>query len=247
MRLRLCASIGEPTVARCRGLLRGVRFAELRLDLIGDLDVASVRSLFSLKKELIATCRAGRFTEAERLALLGAAIAAGAAFVDLDLDTDLRREEFFFARHLLAFARRRGCRLVASRHFSGGTPSDRTLFSTVRRLASFDPAFIKVASRADSEEDAARLLALMALDRRVVPVAMGEWGPAGRIAALRLGAPFAYVTPPGGRVTAPGQIDAALARELLGAGRALVLKQSQNVPLTAKRLCPLGGRGLEAI
>jgi len=208
-------SVGEPTMAACRRLLRHASFAEVRLDLIEDIDLKGVRRLFTSEKRLIATCRPGRFTEAERLALLAAAIEAGARFIDLDLDNDLKRGATLFVRRLLPFARRHRCRLIASRHFFDGMPSDKTLFTTVRRLAAFDPAFVKVAARTDTESDVMRLLILTALDERVVPVTMGTWGPAGRIAALLLGAPFTYVSPAGGRATAPGQLSEKEAARLL--------------------------------
>jgi 3-dehydroquinate dehydratase type I len=211
--LQLCVSIGEPCVACSRVALSRVPFAEVRLDLIKDIDIAAVKKLFTGKKTLIATCRAGRFSEAERLALLGAAVNAGASYIDLDYDSDLYRNKLFLP--LIAFARKAKCGLIVSRHFNEKMPTDRQLFDTVKKLAAFDPAYIKVAARADSEEAAARLLALLALDERVVPVTMGEWGPAGRIAALSLGAPFTYVSPTGGRQTAPGQLDLATAKKLL--------------------------------
>ncbi len=217
MPLRWCVSAGETTVKRCRELLRRARFAEVRLDFIEDITPVAVRLLFSPGKERIATCRAGRFSDAERLALLSRAVEAGAAYLDLDLDSDLKRGSTLFSRRLLPFAEKRGCRLVASRHFFEKMPSDRVLFSTVRRLAAFDPVFIKVAAHAETEEETARLLALMALDERVVPVPMGEWGPAGRVASLLLGAPFTYVSPEGGRATAPGQLSEKTIKNVLKA------------------------------
>lgn len=217
MPLRWCVSVGEATVQQCRNLLRRAAFAEVRLDLIEDISPAAVKILFSRNKERIATCRVGRFSDAERLALLGLAIEAGAAYLDLDLDSDLKRGRTLFSRRLLPFAEKRGCRLIASRHFFEKMPSDRVLFSTVRRLAGFEPAFIKVAARVEIEQETARLLALMALDERVVPVPMGEWGPAGRVASLLLGAPFTYVSPEGGRATAPGQLSEKTIKNVLKA------------------------------
>ncbi len=219
MPLQWCVSVGEPTVRQCLALLRRAAFAEVRLDLIGDISPAAVKAIFSRNKEWIVTCRSGRFSEAERLALLGHAVEAGAAYLDLDLDSDLKRGNTLFSRRLLPFAETRGCRLIASRHFFEKMPSDRVLFSTVRRLAAFDPAFIKVAARAKTEQETARLLALMALDERVVPVPMGEWGPAGRVSALLLGAPFTYVSSDRGRATAPGQLSEKMLTRLLSSFR----------------------------
>jgi len=212
--LHLCVSVGESTVVQCRELLQCTAFAEVRLDLIDDLSPVDVKHLFCKGRRTIATCRTGRFTEAERLALLAAAIEAGAAFVDLDLDSDLKRGATLFVRSLLPFAQRHQCRLIASRHFFDGLPSDRILFTTVRRLSTFEPAFIKVASRVETETEVLRLLALMLLDERVVPVGMGPWGAVSRAAALVLGAPFTYVSPEKGRSTAPGQPDSTLVRML---------------------------------
>lgn len=211
--MQLCVSIGEPCANRVRAALSRISFAEIRLELIEDIDIAAVKKLFTGKRTLIATCRAGRYSEAERLAILGAAITAGAKYIDLDHDSDLYRNKLFLP--LIAVARKAKCGLIVSRHFNEKMPTDKQLFDTVKKLTAFDPSYIKVAARADTEEAAARLLALLALDKRVVPVTMGEWGPAGRIAALSLGAPFTYVSPTGGRQTAPGQIDLATAKKLL--------------------------------
>ncbi len=215
--MRWCVSVGEPTVAQCRRVLRRTPFAEVRLDLIEDISPAALPILFRRDKERIATCRTGRFSDAERLALLARAAESGAAYLDLDLESDLKRGQSLFSLRLLPFAEKQGCRLIASRHFFDRMPSDRVLFSTVRHLATFEPAFIKIAARTETEHEAARLLALLTLDERIVPVPMGEWGVAGRTAALLLGAPFTYVAPSGCRPTASGQPSEKIMKKLLRA------------------------------
>lgn len=81
----ICVSIAEPTLDDCLAAVKGLEFVEVRIDKTG-LSLTDVNRLFSEPVKMIATCRPGTRTEEERLAALLAAIAAGAAYVDIEVD-----------------------------------------------------------------------------------------------------------------------------------------------------------------
>ena len=66
----------------------------------------------------------------------------------------------------------------------------------------------KIACKAHSPEDAARLLALYSFGRPLISIGMGDAGKITRIAAPLLGAPFTYASAEDAKKTAPGQIEA---------------------------------------
>lgn len=85
-----CVSIGARSVANCLAQLHGVRLAELRLDRIApaELTPRNIARLFAGPCQCIATCRPGALGEARRQKILLAAIAAGASYIDIEVDAD---------------------------------------------------------------------------------------------------------------------------------------------------------------
>ena len=66
----------------------------------------------------------------------------------------------------------------------------------------------KLAVKAVTRADVARVLALYDDERVVVALAMGELGVISRVAAPMLGAPFTFVAADAASATAPGQLTA---------------------------------------
>ncbi len=196
----ICVSLAEPTPERCLAALKGLPFAEIRIDRMR-ADDEGVRRIFSSHPNLIATCRPGRFSDARRLALLRAAVSAGAAFVDIEVGA---RESY--KGTLLLEARRTRCRVIVSHHDLERTPPREALEDLVDRCFTSGADIAKIACRVRSSKDNARLLGLLDDDRALVVVGLGRKGRMTRIAGPLAGSLFSFASRAKGRETAGGQI-----------------------------------------
>ncbi len=117
----ICVSLAEKTLADCLAALKGLPFAEIRMDMM-DLTPSEVRAIFSAHPRLIATCRPGKHQADVCRTLLLEAIGAGAAYVDVEVHwpAPLREE-------IVAAAKAAGCAVIASYHNFEETPGRATL------------------------------------------------------------------------------------------------------------------------
>ena len=206
---KICVSLAEPTAEACLRAFEGVDLAEVRLDKMR-IGPAGVRKVFSAHPRLIATCRPGGMPEAKRRRLLLAAIEAGAAFVDIEIEADARfREELTGAAH----ARNR--RVIISYHNFRKTPARAELEALVERAFAFGADIAKIACRVRERRDNARLLGLLDLGPPLIVVGMGRLGRLTRIVAPYLGSQFTYANLGKGKQTAEGQMDAASLERIL--------------------------------
>lgn len=197
----ICLCVGESSAKSCLQRLKSVRFAEVRLDKLEEDPLAAVPSLFSSEAKLIATCRPGRRSEEERKKILFAAIRAGAAFVDVEVES-LRG----IGKDVIREAHRRKCAVIVSFHDEEATPERRKLERIIARAFDAGADIAKVACRARTTRDNARLLGLLDTDRPLVVIGMGEDGKPCRLFAPFLGSPFTFASASAGKETAPGQI-----------------------------------------
>jgi 3-dehydroquinate dehydratase-1 len=136
--------------------MQGLPFAEIRLDRMR-LNEADIALLFSRHPRLIATYRPGRRTaEARRLATLRAAIAAGAAYVDIELETKAS-----YKRTIVRAAHNSRCQVIVSHHDFMRTPPRRDLEAIRDRCFASGADIAKIACRVRSPRDNARLLGLL--------------------------------------------------------------------------------------
>jgi len=198
----ICVSIAESTAGECLKAIAGLAFAEIRMDRIQRLTAKDVRDIFSAGINLIATCRPGAFSEDERKQLLTAAIEAGAAYVDIEVDSD-----GLFKREIIEKARSRSCAVIISFHDYERTPESEELSGIVSRCFESGGDIAKIACMVNSERDNARLLGLLDSGRDIIVIGMGEKGRITRIVAPLLGSPFTYAASARGRETADGQLD----------------------------------------
>lgn len=199
----ICVSLAEPTAAACIRALRGCDYAEIRLDRMR-VGPAGVQKIFSQHPGLIASCRPGGMSEEKRLRLLLAAVQAGAAFVDIELETAAR-----FRERIVRAARAVGCRVIVSYHNFQETPSRAELERRIALSFASGADIVKVACLVRTRRDNARLLGLLDAGPALIVVGMGKKGRLTRIAAPLLGSVFTYASIGGGRETAEGQLDAA--------------------------------------
>ena len=197
----ICISIGESSVGRCLEALKGIDFAEIRIDKM-QVDAIEVKKIFSQHPRLIATCRPGIMDDEKRVSLIMAAIDAGAAFVDIEIETDDRYKE-----EIIEKARSTGCQVIISYHNFTETP-ERTELKRILDMCFESGADIaKLACRIGSEKENARMLGLLDEARPVIVTGIGDRGKICRIVAPLLGCPFTYASPEKGKETAKGQLD----------------------------------------
>ncbi len=197
----ICVSIAERTPEACLAALAGLPFAEIRLDRMR-LDENEVRRIFSAHRGLIAACRPGGAPAVTRKALLLAAIAAGAAYVDVELGSGEA-----YRRPIVAAAKGAGCRLIVSHHDFEKTPPRSELGAIVEKCFAAGADVAKIACRVESDRDNARLLGLLDDPRPLAVMGLGRKGAKTRVMAALLGAAFVYASRGEGRETAEGQID----------------------------------------
>lgn len=215
----ICTTIQNRTLEEIMNLLEGseprIQMAEIRLDRC-PLSIEEIEYLFSSSDTpLVATCRVvddgnGTWEEAEEK--LTAAVEAGAAFLDLEIEAPKE-----IGKRLRRACTEYGTTMIRSGHFFAGTPSDQVLRNTVEKCRKFGGEIVKIAAMATSEEDVARVLALYSsiastnsaaeTQRPVELVAfsMGEIGKVSRLDCLKLGSPFTYAALSEEEAAAPGQ------------------------------------------
>lgn len=215
----ICTTIQNRTLEEIMNLLESseprIQMAEIRLDRC-PLSIEEIEYLFSSSDTpLVATCRVvddgnGTWEEAEEK--LTAAVEAGAAFLDLEIEAPKE-----VGKRLRRACTEYGATMIRSSHFFDGTPSDQVLRNTVEKCRKFGGEIVKIAAMAKSEEDVARVLALYSsvastnsaaeTQRPVELVAfsMGEIGKVSRLDCLKLGSPFTYAALNENEAAAPGQ------------------------------------------
>ncbi len=197
----ICVSISDPSQI-APTVASGSRLLELRLDLLRRRPEA----LFSVIPKgirTVVTCRPGSYSDQERIVLLGEAIALGATYVDLELESPVG-----FTEPLLEAADRHGCQVIVSHHDLEETPGREILGNKLEQCFESGGAIAKIATQVHKREDVINLLSLYSLPGRKVVLGMGAAGRITRVAGPYLGAEFTFASPGDGNETAPGQLDA---------------------------------------
>lgn len=212
--------------------LPDVDLHEVRLDALAAPTPELVARL-PARDRLLVTCRAawegGQFAgpEAERVALLVAALRAGARYVDLEAaapDPSWSAVAAAAGPH----------RLVASLHASaaGDAWTAAGLAPLVDRLAGRPAGHLKLAIAVDDVADLGPLADVQDAARRPwIRIGMGWAGQVGRLAYRALGSAWTYVPAPGEAEVAPGQVDLARMQAIRDrrADRLLVLLGGEQI------------------
>lgn len=206
----LAASAGA---LEAQARLATTSWVEVRLDALAGLQPGQLPDLRRrVRQRAIATCRAapegGRFrgSEAEREALLRAAVGAG--FDAVDVEADAR-----FLRRLAEEARRAGAELIVSRHELAAASAAAGVEEFLRAVPAH--AVAKYAAGVEGPGDLAALVEACALARRLGRrfAVMGLGDASLRLLAPLLGCELVYCAPPEGPLAAPGQLPAEVVRE----------------------------------
>ncbi|HPS57581.1 MAG TPA: type I 3-dehydroquinate dehydratase [Spirochaetota bacterium] len=206
----ICISIADVTAAEAKKIISENELCEVRIDKL-KLTSDDIKSLFSIKGKSIATYRPSEsLSESARIESLILAIESGAAYVDIEVETD-----DLFKSEIIKTAKKHGCRVITSYHNFVKTPVMRELEQILAWCLESSPDIAKIACQVNSIEDNARLLSIYSLNKNVISIGMGELGKITRIAATLLGAPFTYAAIDSSRKTAPGQIDTASLKKII--------------------------------
>jgi 3-dehydroquinate dehydratase I len=196
----ICVSLAEKDLNVCLEILEKVEMAEIRIDL-AELSDADIIKIFSARKKLIATCRPGKYSSAERIQKLKLAIESGATFVDIEYEA-----ENDFRNSLGEFAHVHQCDVILSYHNYESTPELEELEKIMNKCFELGADIAKIATMVKVNRDNSKILSLYKAPGRLIALGMGELGKITRIVAPFLGAEFTYASLTDDNLTAPGQI-----------------------------------------
>lgn len=218
---KICIALGFPDVKTLlahaeREVEAGERFLEFRLDYLPqpEAGVEAIRQFLQRHPEctLMATCRRhqnhGRFNGSieEQIRILEMAVQAGAAVVDVEIET----AESIAAK--LDALRNQAGLLISYHNFSGTPPLDPVL----RRMTRIAADGYKIVTTAKKPSDCARVLALAREHPKtpLVLLAMTECGFPTRVLSPAFGGMYTYAAPHAAEGTAAGQVSARQLRQL---------------------------------
>lgn len=206
----ICIAISDSNIEKCISVLNAVELAEIRLDLC-DFTIREINRIFSHSTPAIATCRPDKKGTKYQLETLTAAIKAGAAYVDIEIEAERKQQE-----NIIKIARKHNCKVIISYHNFEKTPGLKELYSIIDQCYEMGADIAKVATQSNSQADNARLLSLYSNNKALVALGMGDYGKITRIVAPLLGAEFTFAAMDDGESTAPGQIQYSKMKEILG-------------------------------
>lgn len=223
---RVCIALGFPSASELsataeREYKDGNTFFEVRLDRLSSPTegISFIRDFRTAHPDavLLATCRhkdnGGGFrgSVSEQVAVLLQAVEAGAALVDLEIESAAPNPG-------LAERLRRAVPLIVSYHNFESTPA---LDPILRKLQKVPADMYKVATTARKPSDNLRLLRFAREHRQdaLVTVAMSESGLPSRVLGPSAGSRFTFASPADSDGTASGQIPAKTLRGLYRAER----------------------------
>ena len=214
---------GMAQQARTEADRNAAAFLEFRLDSVPapEAVLGGLRDLLAAHPQItaIATCRRTAFgggydgTAQQQVDLLTEAAHAGCVLADLEVET---AEEL--GQPALQQLRDAGAAVILSWHDFSRTPE---LDPVLERMRRFSPEFYKVVPTAQSLRDGlqvVRLLQHASQNEPLIAMAMGMCGVFTRVLGPRFGSVFTFASPDTGQGTAPGQVNAAVLRDLYRIG-----------------------------
>ncbi len=239
---KLCIAVQGTTPAellsRAESAIKDSVFIELRLDYLAKPPAVlpEIKALINRRRDItaIATCRrkpyGGKFTGAHNaeLEILLKAAETGCHIVDLEVESaeQCTRPQLAKFRAALKAA---GAALLISSHDFTRTRRPEGLNQTAKRIAAYEPEFVKVVTTARTLADNLSVLQMIedqSINAQVVGIAMGEEGLISRTLSPRAGAAFTFASSNEGAETAAGQIPA---RTLLDIYRLEQLDQATRI------------------
>lgn len=205
----LCKAIAVNGIHKIKEQLIHAEMAEIRIELC-QINADEVKVVFSSHENLIATCRPELINDVDRMTLLKVAIESGAAYVDIEVESDPA-----FKAEIVAFAKKHDCTVIVSYHNYVNTPSAAEFVEIVQECKDSGAQLVKLATMVTEPQANARLLALYDTDFPILAIGMGRMGIITRIAATKLGSSFTFVSGDEIDETAPGQIKESVMKKML--------------------------------
>jgi len=193
----ICVSIANITFDTLMQEISNLEMIELRMDLLSFTE-EEYKTILATKRPTIATYRNAEYTVREKA--LKSMIKQGVKYVDIEIDGDR-----LFIETMIDFAKAHRTKVILSYHNYEETPSQEQLETIIKDAQIFNPNYIKIVTKANTESDIARILSLYQLNRNLIAFNMGEIGRISRIASLYLGADFTYGAWSDKHKTAEGQ------------------------------------------
>lgn len=209
----ICAATAAKHSADLAALVEPVRdkvdVVEIRLDLMTHPEVESCISRLP-GIPLLFTNRpiweGGKYDDSEkdRAALLKDAIAADAAYIDIELNTEKQ-----LRNQVISAAEGRKTAVIISNHNFTETPTTAILEDTLQQMMDSGADIGKIVTTAHDPSDVIRVLSLLQTSRinqfQLSAFCMGAVGRISRLATLYLGGCMSYVAVDDHSATAPGQ------------------------------------------
>jgi 3-dehydroquinate dehydratase I len=196
----ICVSLANIDFQECMKAINKAEYAEVRIDQL-DLSEEQLKSLFSIKKKSIATCRPGKFDDARRLELLKLSIDSGAGYVDIEYEAKAE-----YRKELVEHARANHIFIIISYHNFDKTPSAKAMNDIIEQSVKWGANRTKITTMATLPTDCVRVMALYEKNKNIIAFCMGQMGTITRAAAPLLGAEFTYASLEPKLATAPGQL-----------------------------------------
>jgi 3-dehydroquinate dehydratase / shikimate dehydrogenase len=239
---KLCISVQGATPAEllshAEAAIKDSVFIEFRLDFLPKPPAVlpEIKALLNRRRDItaIATCRrkpyGGKFTGSlnAELEILLKAAEIGCHIVDLEVESAEQCTRPQLAKFRAAL-RAAGAALLISSHDFTRTRRPEGLNQTAKRIAAYEPDFVKVVTTARTLADNLSVLQMIedqSINAQVVGIAMGEEGLISRILSPRAGAAFTFASAADGAETAAGQVPA---RTLLDTFRLDQLDQATRI------------------
>lgn len=195
----ICISIGNINLIREVNSLQP-SLVEIRYDLMRR-EPEEVAELLGGSILQLATCRIGHYRDPQRLDILKRAIARGAVYVDVEVESSLE-----FIGEISRVAKERRTHLIVSYHNFNETPQREELLRILGTCYESGADIAKISCTVNTRSDVARLLSLYDEPGRKIVIGMGDSGKITRLAALELGAEFTFASLSEESSTAPGQL-----------------------------------------
>jgi 3-dehydroquinate dehydratase / shikimate dehydrogenase len=221
---KLCIAVQGTTpaelISHAESAIKDSVFIEFRLDYLPKPPTVlpDIKALLNRRRDItaIATCRrkpyGGKFTGSlnAELEILLKAAEIGCHIVDLEVESaeQCTRPQLTKFRAALKSA---GAALLISSHDFTRTRRPEGLNQTAKRIAAYEPDFVKVVTTARTLADNLSVLKMIedqSLNAQVIGIAMGEEGLISRILSPRAGAAFTFASATDGAETAAGQVPA---------------------------------------
>jgi 3-dehydroquinate dehydratase/shikimate dehydrogenase len=239
---KLCIAVQGATPAellsRAESSIKDSVFIELRLDHLPKPPAVlpDIKALLNRRRDItaIATCRrkpyGGKFTGSliAELEILLKAAETGCHIVDLEVESAEQCTRPQLAKFRAAI-KAAGAALLISSHDFTRTRRPEGLNQTAKRIAAYEPDFVKVVTTARTLADNLSVLQMIedqSINSQVIGIAMGEEGLISRILSPRAGAAFTFASASDGAETAAGQVPA---RTLLDVFRLDQLDQATRI------------------